>query len=373
MKKNSKLHNILSRIVESAPSLRGRAGGEAVLLLLISVIFAFTSCNDSEEGEYTLTNSIRIVSQNVSDMPVKASEGTIVVEAPSAIDATASSDWFTTSVSGKTITVKTTDNTDLEYRSGKITVRCGSDVTEVAVIQKGAIVSVEAQSLYLDDAKADFQIPYVTNLDFKCYTAEDWITCKAQDGVLSLGVAENATGHMRSGYVFYEAGSVKDSIFVQQCEIAKDLLGEMQLVYYNAKIQDYSAIKAEFVASTDTAGVTSYAIVLNDYGFIIPVDFKEKTNTITLNAGQYVGKFQEYYIYTMLYDANNGGTTTNDKAGVSGSFFYDKDDDATYLEFEDNGTWGEENKATSLILTGYDKDGNSVGNLLILHFPYLMK
>ena len=71
------------------------------IILLTLVVIGLASCSDSEEGEYTLTNSIKIVSQNVSDMPVKASEGTIVVEAPSAIDATASSDWFTTSVSGQ--------------------------------------------------------------------------------------------------------------------------------------------------------------------------------------------------------------------------------------------------------------------------------
>ena len=370
MKNNNQLYYPL------APS-RGKGARRAekgsFLFFLLAVLLGFTSCSDSEEGEYTLTNSIKIVSQNVSDMPVKASEGTIVVEAPSAIDATASSDWFTTSVSGKTITVKTTDNTGLEYRSGKITVKSGNDVTEVAVIQKGAIVSVEASKLYLNDAKADLQIPYVTNLDFKCYTVEDWITCKAKDGVLSLGVAENATGHLRSGYVYYEAGSVKDSIFVQQCEIAKDLLGEMLLVYYDAKIDDYKALNAEFVASTDTAGVTSYALVLTDYKLIIPVSFKEKTNTITLSAGQYIGKFQEYSIVTMLFDANTGGTTTNDQVSVSGSFFYDSDDDATYLEFADNGTWGGENKVTSLILTAYDKNGTSAGNLFALHFPYLMK
>ena len=110
-----------------------RKAGKGFLFMLISLL-CLTSCNDSSEGEYLLTNSIKIVSQNVSDMPVKASEGTIVVDAPSAIDVTASTDWFTTSVSGKTITVKTTDNTGLEYRSGKIVIKSGSDVTEVAVI-----------------------------------------------------------------------------------------------------------------------------------------------------------------------------------------------------------------------------------------------
>ena len=342
------------------------------IILLTLVVIGLASCSDSEEGEYTLTNSIKIVSQNVSDMPVKASEGTIVVEAPSAIDATASSDWFTTSVSGKTITVKTTDNTGLEYRSGKITVKSGNDVTEVAVIQKGAIVSVEASNLYLDDAKADLQIPYVTNLDFKCYTAEDWITCKAKDGVLSLDVAENATGHLRSGYVYYEAGNVKDSIFVQQCDLEKDLLGEMMLGFYNSKGEE-DALNAEFVASTDTAGITSYALVLSDYGFIGPVTFDEKTLTIKMNAGQLIGKYKDYLIVTKFYDLKNDEMTVNENVSVSGTFRYYDEDKVTYLEFEDNGSWGSGLAATTLIFHAYDAKGNDVGIFSILHYPYLLK
>ena len=112
MKNNNQLYYSL------APS-RGKGARRAekgsFLFFLLAVLFGFTSCSDSEEGEYLLTNTIKIVSQNVSDMPVQASEGTIVVDAPSAIDVIASTDWFTTSVSGKTITVKTTDNTGFEY------------------------------------------------------------------------------------------------------------------------------------------------------------------------------------------------------------------------------------------------------------------
>jgi hypothetical protein len=348
-----------------------RKAGKGFLFMLISLL-CLTSCNDSSEGEYLLTNSIKIVSQNVSDMPVKASEGTIVVDAPSAIDVTASTDWFTTSVSGKTITVKTTDNTGLEYRSGKIVIKSGSDVTEVAVIQKGAIVSVETQNIYLNDEKADLQIPYVTNLDLKCSTQEDWITCKAKDGVLSVGVAENATGHIRSGYIYYEAGSTKDSIFVQQCDLEKDLLGEMMLGFYNSKGEE-DALNAEFVASTDTAGVTSYALVLSDYGFIIPVTFDEKTLTIKMNAGQLIGKYKDYLIVTKFYDLKNDEMTVNENVSVSGTFRYYDEDKVTYLEFEDNGSWGSGLAATTLIFHAYDAKGNDVGIFSILHYPYLLK
>ena len=54
MKKNNKLQNILSSIVESVPSLRGRAGGEAVFffaLLLSSFFFQACSSDDPDESK----------------------------------------------------------------------------------------------------------------------------------------------------------------------------------------------------------------------------------------------------------------------------------------------------------------------------------
>ena len=369
MKNNNQLYYSL------APS-RGKGARRAekgsFLFFLLAVLFGFTSCSDSEEGEYLLTNTIKIVSQNVSDMPVQASEGTIVVDAPSAIDVIASTDWFTTSVSGKTITVKTTDNTGFEYRSGKITVKSGNDVVDVAVIQRGTIVSVEAHNLYLNDSTANLQIPFTSNYDIKCYTAEDWISCKVGEGVISVSVAENATGHIRSGYIYYGAGAIKDSVFIRQCELEKDLLGDLQLVYLDKNAQT-AAFNAKFVASTDTAGITSYALVFTDYNFVIPVSFDEKNLTLSMNAGQAIGKYQGYFVLTQFYDLKNIEITSNEKVSISGQFFYDKDDKATYLEFEDNGSWGNGLSATSLILHAYDAKGNDGGTLAVLHFPYLLK
>lgn len=339
-------------------------------ILLTLAIIGLTSCSDNGEGEYTFTNSIRIVSQTVSDMNVKASEGTIVVEASASIEVKASADWFTASASGNTITVKTTDNLGIEYRSGKVVIKSGSDIAEVAVIQKGTIISVDSKDILLNDAKAELEIPYACNLDFKCYTAEKWLTCKAENGVISVNAEENATGHLRSGYIYYEAGNSKDSIFIQQCDIEKDLLGDMLLTDVSGTKEPFNA---KFVASTDTAGVTSYALVLSDYNFVIPVSFNEKTYTITLNAGQPIGKFQDYNIYTVIADATNGNMTANEKVSMSGDFFYDEEDEATYLVFEDNGTWSDGNTANALVLYAYDGKANPVGSILTLPVPYLIK
>lgn len=341
------------------------------LMLMLSMI-GIASCSDNGESDYLAINPIKVISQSVSDMDVKASEGEIVVEAPAQIDATASADWFTTSVSRNTITVKTTDNNGIEYRYGKVIIKSGDYVTEVAVIQKGTVLSLESNSQYLDDAKADIEITYTSSLDFKCYSTEDWLTCKSENGKISIAVEENATGHMRSGYVFYEAGSLRDSIFIQQCDPEKDLLGKMQFVFLDRNSGEYNVMNAEFVAGKDKDGNTSYNIALSDLGFVLPVTFNDKLMQLTLRAGQFTGEFQEYGIYTAMADAKTGNMTFDNNVSMSGRFIYDKNDDVTYLLFEDNGSWGEAT-ASSIVLYAFDTKEAPVGVLVSLDHPYLIK
>lgn len=340
-------------------------------LLLTLAIIGMASCSDGE-GDYAATNSIKIVSQTVSDMSVKASEGTIVVQAPSQFEAVSYSDWFTSSVSGNTITVKTTDNNNVEYRSGKVTIKCGYDVVDVAVIQEGTIISLDTRERELDDTKQTFQVPYSCNVDLTFSTSAPWISCKDEGGVLTITVEENNTGHMRNGYINYIAGNSNDRIIISQCDIEKDILGKMYLAFYDADSQGYKTFNAEFVKETDAEGATSFSIVLSKLGLSIPVSFDEATKTITLNAGQNTGKFQGYYIFTALYDAETGKMTTNDKFGMEGQFYYDNDKEATYLKFRNDGTWNE-GTATSIVLYAFDAEGNAAGAIAMLHYPYLMK
>lgn len=335
-------------------------------------LIVIASCSDNGENDFSVINPIKVVFQSVSDMEVKASEGQIVVEAPTQIEAASSADWFTTFANGNTITVRTTDNNGIEYRSGKVIIKSGNDVTEVAVIQKGTILSIESKSHYLDDAKASLEIAYATNLDFRCYPTEDWLTCKAENEKISIAVEENTTGHMRSGYVFYETGSLKDSIFIQQCNPEKDLLGQMQFVFIDRKTEEYNVMNAEFVTDKDKDGNTLYNIVLSDLGFVIPVTFNDKLMQLTLRAGQFVGEFQGYGLYTAMADAQTGNMTIDKNASMSGNFFYDKDDKATYLLFEDNGSWAEAT-ATSLVLYAFDTKEAPVGALILLDHPFLVK
>ena len=74
MKKNSKLQNIRSLFVGSAPSLRGRAGGEAVLsfILLLSTLL-FQSCTSDQDDIFSNSSSLRM--QEVLDKAKAALTG----------------------------------------------------------------------------------------------------------------------------------------------------------------------------------------------------------------------------------------------------------------------------------------------------------
>lgn len=338
--------------------------------LLTLSLLALSSCSDNGESEYTLTNSIRIVSQTVSDMSVKASEGTIIVDAPSPIDATSTSNWFSTSVNANTITVKTTDNLNIEYRSGKVIIKSGNDVAEVAVIQKGSIISVNAKDMFLNDEDTTFVVPYNCNIDLKCQTKEQWITCKTEAEALHITVEENTTGHLRNGFVYYEAGSTKDSIFIQQCDIERDLLGEMLLI---SGAEETAPVSVELISETDIVGNVSYALAFSDYDLSIPVSIDENTCIITINAGQKVGTFQGNSVYTVLYDDFTNDINLEKQVGMSARFFYNEEDNATYAVFEDNGKWGNNHAASSIKLCAYDKQGNLIGSLLEFCVPILIK
>ena len=338
-------------------------------LIMLSLL-ALSSCSDNGESEYSLTNSIRIVSQTVSDMSVKASEGTIIVDAPSPIDATSTSNWFSTSVNANTITVKTTDNLNIGYRSGKVIIKSGNDVAEVAVIQKGSIISVDAKDMFLNDEDTTFLVPYNCNIDLKCQTKEQWITCKTEAEALHITVEENTTGHLRNGFVYYEAGSTKDSIFIQQCDIERDLLGEMLLI---SGAEETAPVSVELISETDTVGNVSYALAFSDYDLSIPVSIDENTCIITINAGQKVGTFQGHSVYTVLYDDFTNDINLEKQVGMSARFFYNEEDNATYAVFEDNGKWGNNHAASSIKLCAYDKQGNLIGSLLEFCVPILIK
>ena len=126
---------------------------------------------------------------------------------------------------GKTYTLTPYDG-DNHFKSqkGDLNSGTGDGSASIHLYYTKAVAGGKAVSgIVFNDEQNVIQFPYSCNLDFKCYTKTNWLACEAKDGIIAIAALPNETGHIRSGYVYYEAGTTKDSIFVQQCELEKKI------------------------------------------------------------------------------------------------------------------------------------------------------
>lgn len=344
------------------------------IILLTLCVIGYTSCNDDEGIEYIQKSSIKITSRDIN-FPAAASQGTIVVEAPSAFTvSTSDKGWCTTTVSGSTIQVSVEQNPGLEGRSSMLTIRCGADTTSVAIQQSGVIFELSAGSQIManDEAKT-YSYDIKCNTELTLTSSEDWLSVSAEDGKMNITLKENNTGHIRKGSITYSAGTYKDQIEVTQCDFDKDLAGNYMFIYTNP-----SNGKLQYFNSTLSRTANTYRLVLPDLGFTIPVIYNQATNKLTLKAGQYIGDFQTYKVHTMLWDTTAGYVTWASAASMSATFEYLVEEGVGYtlVPFEDDGTWGnyhsdaicfEAFSSTSL------SQSTDIGSLADLMYPYLQR
>ncbi|MDD4760991.1 MAG: hypothetical protein PHU66_09310 [Bacteroidaceae bacterium] len=100
-------------------------------------------------------------------------------------------------------------------------------------------------------------------------------------------------------------------------------------------------------------------IELPDLGLSIPAKLDESTLSLHIYGGQYMGPFVDEtssddptpvtrYVWTMLWDENDGYVTWLSDYGLVGQFNYDETDNLIYTTvLKDDGTWGDYS-ATSL-------------------------
>lgn len=337
-------------------------------MLLALAVFSVASC-DTGEIDYTpLEKSIKIVSQNVSDMSAVASQGEIVVEAPGTVTATTSSDWLTLSVSGNKVNVQTTNNGGIDYRSAKIVLSCGDESVDVAVLQKGAVFVINASSLACNNKGKTFTVNYSSNMPTEFQSTASWLSYKAADGVLSITADANTTGKLRTGYIVYKAGNTEGKIRVSQGEVA-NLLGDYYLAFEEEG--ELSAIPVTISANGKNYQMTmSLAPTLQ---FATPVTFDANNLSLTLAAGANLGKYATYDVYMLAYDVEAGNLTWSSTVSSTAQFL--EDEGSVYADFLDNGSWSGY-KVTGLALgafNGAPSGSTYAGGLMYMEYPFLMK
>jgi hypothetical protein len=310
-------------------------------IVLSLCILSLASCKDDNSGTYNYdtTSNVKIVSSDIT-FTAAGGNGTIQVEAPGAITASADQAWCTVAVSGSTVNVTVPELDKLEGRSSLITIKSGSESTSVTASQAGFIFDLSAGSSIMgDDTQHTLTYSLRHTLPITIKQNKDWYKATLEGDSLKISYTENATGHPRFDYLYYKCGTVNDSIRVGQYEFNKDIAGDYAFYGYSISSRKNSYLNATL--SMDKTGAVT--INFTDFDWSLPVTFDYNKASLSVFGGVGMGTFTSgstsYNVSTCFWDGDKGYLTWNSDVSYTATFDYDEEGSTTYAPFMDNGSW----------------------------------
>lgn len=171
-----------------------------------------------DQPTYEINDNIKIVSQDLVFSP-QGGNGTIVVEAESAVTATADRPWCTVTVSGMNIAVTVPEWNGKENRYAKITIQSGKDVISVTAQQYGEVIGGLDMTDVTSPAEGSVkEFKYVSNLPVSMVANESWIHIAIDEElqVVKITIDKNTEAGTRAGVVNYTIGGHSGTFNVLQ-------------------------------------------------------------------------------------------------------------------------------------------------------------
>lgn len=355
--------------------------------LLYSVILvaglSFLAACSKDDSVYEHHDSVvKIVESNVI-FDANANTGTVLYEAPGAAEAIISSDWVTASVSGNTVTVNVTANPYSEGRTAKLTLKYGADVTYVTVQQTGARFSYSFDPIIVCGDTASTRVyPIKLAGEAKIWSKADWLSATASTTELKVNVAKNDTGKRRGAWLYFKVGADMDSLYVDQYDFDKTVLGDYYLAYYNSSSKKWVSTGAA-LEKTD-AGKYQLRFTSSSYanmGVVLPVECDPLKFTMTIwNLTDMEGKYTKNnvdYVFNALTLYTNGSSvyrSSNAGFAIVGSF-NNNDDGTQTWDFDFNDVLDKTQYEYYALRFIYGTGGynGSVGNYVTFIGMYLLK
>lgn len=347
-----------------------------IFALMVGALTLTTSCSDDGSKEFP-ANTVQVVSAE-TEMAAAGDTKTFTVTGTgitASVPATCT--WLTASVSGNTITVTAQPNLERQTRHTIVNiVASNGDANSISVSQFGAIFTLDAPATLSASDEAQ-QISYAAkyNLPISVTSNADWLTVNMTDDAMIVGTTANTTGHPRSGYVYYEIGTIRDSIQVVQCEFDKDIVGK---IFYLAGTNPSSGKLTYELVQVQKAD-DGYLLDLIEYSAaagaqIASPIFKLSESSFKLPMGYVMGHYGKYVLGWVGWDANEGYITWSTSLGMDVSFSYDDEYQVTVGEMVDDGAWGTY-EINALQLYAFSSEefasGTRVGTFNRLAFPWL--
>lgn len=324
-------------------------------LLLAAFSLAFTACSDDEHvgSEYAHESTVKVKSADVL-FSAAAGTGSVEFEAPAAATASVDAHWASAVVNGNKVDVTVAKNAKLEGRTALLTIRSGEDSTQVTIQQRGMMFKYggeQTEFIYNDEART-LSIPVSNEGADLSIKGLDWAEATITEERIDIKLAENTTGHVRSGYIKYSAGPYTDSIFVYQGE-KKDVINKNYYfgAYDLTKVTDKTkSIDEVFVTELVTIKEQDGELVIHflDKNWVLPMTLDESTLIFDVKSGSKVGTYYNYFhVFSAIVD--NGYVSAFSKNDLtylfaspevpltmSGYFEYSEKNGVTIAPFVDN-------------------------------------
>lgn len=352
-------------------------------LSLLLAVLAVASCKDYDDNAnpYADTSAITVDSASV-EFPAAPSTGTVVVNARNGITrVSAERPWCHATYDGNTVTVNVDLNDNLESRSSQVTVYSGADSTQLTVQQMGFILQLETgsadNSVVSNDNAGTHTFYMKHNTDIDLASSVDWITPQLVGDSLRLSLTENSTGNPRRGYIYYTAGSVRDSIRVTQFENDKDVVGDYYLYYYT---NDWEAYDMNLYKRTDGSYALAFSSgTYNSLGFEIPVTLSSSEPMISIRNLSGIGTFTNggttYQALVLVMYTNGSSAYRSRDTDLWADGIFGSEDGDTYYSFDVSPyvSSGYEYYALRLAASTDGTYAGLAGNLETLYYAELIK
>lgn len=272
------------------------------LLMLAGVMLAITSCNDDNNAgsQYSRPSAIKIIRANTV-FTANEDTGSVVFSAPATAEVILNSSWAKSTVEGNTVKLTVTGNTKLEGRSSVLTIKAGEDSVNVTIQQRGVFYHYGGlqKTFVYNDEERDLHIPITSEGAGQSITSPDWAQANISKTSIDIHLTQNNSGHIRSDYVYFNAGAITDSLLVIQGEL-KDVLN-----------RDYILMGYDLVKESDSNDPLDHYVFLScrteldeqgnpvinfpTNNLKLPATFNPDELSLTIKAGSLMGKMLNKY------------------------------------------------------------------------------
>lgn len=181
-------------------------------LILLFCLFLTACETDNKDG---IPSGLEIISSDLS-IAATGGSGTIEILSAGTWSATSSKEWCTLIPSGKTLTVKVTENQSISSRTAQIIIKAPEGEKQVPVSQQGAIIALSQPQISLGASGKEKFITIKSNLHWTAGVKDSWCHIHISDDTLHISADPHSGNELRTTQITLNAGVNNKILIVSQ-------------------------------------------------------------------------------------------------------------------------------------------------------------